>query len=379
MKNNNNIIMKETKEERIRRLGNERTKKLRLLEKQAIESGNPSQEILDRVARRKELAKLRNRRYLERKRARVQEQAGTSLDQNSIASLPRKISIKRKRKVILRPRRQSHIPKDTPILTRNVKQIARIWDDLIQKLEKPKKSIRPNIPPLSRSVRQLVHNIKKGGKKYRPRMQRSIPKREKIKELQKQLFNEVNREFKKSKPIDIPKLNIPVRERVRLIDALEEMKAIVTINQTERALNGYNMNFNITIVSAKDARVQLLAVREELLLHLDSLLRQVLGPFRFLQTMHINFKKYINEREMTFKESYFNSNPQTITNRTTIPFSVDFTSDQLLTKIEAWMTEGSNWTIDLILGHHINVSKYNPLAGSSYIELPDKFKEIRKD
>ena len=30
----------------------------------------------------------------------------------------------------------------------------------------------------------------------------------------------------------------------------------------------------------------------------------------------------------------------------------------------------SGWIIDSVIDHNINISKYNPLAGSSYIKLP---------
>ena len=40
--------------------------------------------------------------------------------------------------------------------------------------------------------------------------------------------------------------------------------------------------------------------------------------------------------------------------------------------IDKWVSEGSGWTIDRIDNHFINVTAYQPLNGSSYIELPTK-------
>ena len=36
-----------------------------------------------------------------------------------------------------------------------------------------------------------------------------------------------------------------------------------------------------------------------------------------------------------------------------------------------YLVKGSNWIIDSVLDHSINISKYKPLTGSSYIKLPN--------
>ena len=38
----------------------------------------------------------------------------------------------------------------------------------------------------------------------------------------------------------------------------------------------------------------------------------------------------------------------------------------------------SIWIIDSVIDHSINISKYNPLAGSSYIKLPKELDHPRK-
>ena len=38
--------------------------------------------------------------------------------------------------------------------------------------------------------------------------------------------------------------------------------------------------------------------------------------------------------------------------------------------MEKSLGKGSRWIIDSVIDHTINISKYNPLAGSSYIKLP---------
>ena len=40
--------------------------------------------------------------------------------------------------------------------------------------------------------------------------------------------------------------------------------------------------------------------------------------------------------------------------------------------------KGSDWIIDSVIDHNINFSKYNPLAGSSYVKLTKKLDYPKK-
>ena len=40
--------------------------------------------------------------------------------------------------------------------------------------------------------------------------------------------------------------------------------------------------------------------------------------------------------------------------------------------------KGLGWIIDSVIDHTISISKYNPLAGSSYIKLPKELDHLRK-
>ena len=42
------------------------------------------------------------------------------------------------------------------------------------------------------------------------------------------------------------------------------------------------------------------------------------------------------------------------------------------------MWKGSAWTVDQINGLYINTSNYEPLSGSSYIQLPEKLRHHMK-
>ena len=51
---------------------------------------------------------------------------------------------------------------------------------------------------------------------------------------------------------------------------------------------------------------------------------------------------------------------------------------QVLYRIDNWINEGSTWTIECIDGEYINISIYNLLSGSTYIELPNELKNSKK-
>ena len=46
--------------------------------------------------------------------------------------------------------------------------------------------------------------------------------------------------------------------------------------------------------------------------------------------------------------------------------------------IQKYLGKGSGWITDSVIDHNINISKYNPFAGSSYINLPKKLDHPRK-
>ena len=46
--------------------------------------------------------------------------------------------------------------------------------------------------------------------------------------------------------------------------------------------------------------------------------------------------------------------------------------------IDAWINNGSGWSVESIESQYINISTYRPLAGSSYMDLPVELKSPKK-
>ena len=46
--------------------------------------------------------------------------------------------------------------------------------------------------------------------------------------------------------------------------------------------------------------------------------------------------------------------------------------------IQKYLGKNLGWIIDLVVSHTITISKYNPLAGGSYIKLPKESDDLKK-
>lgn len=100
-----------------------------------------------------------------------------------------------------------------------------------------------------------------------------------------------------------------------------------------------------------------------------------MGGFKFVVTLKITFEKNVGEKK-DIKTAYFNSLPEIVLNRCDI--NLDFPIENILNKINRWISEGSAWTIHFIDNHYVNIIKYNPLKGNLYITLPKELKNSAK-
>ena len=78
------------------------------------------------------------------------------------------------------------------------------------------------------------------------------------------------------------------------------------------------------------------------------------------------------EEYFEFKNAYFNSKTFTITNSDEIIDALDRASEEIKNGVAVWLSEGSGWTMEVILGHYINIVKYLLLRGNSYLPLPEE-------
>ena len=97
--------------------------------------------------------------------------------------------------------------------------------------------------------------------------------------------------------------------------------------------------------------------------------------FKYQIAMNISLHKEKTNCNTEYSTVYFNSITKTIIN---LDFNLDKCFEEILYRIDNWINEGSGWIIDSINGQHVNISKYAPLFGSSFIELPSQLKNPKK-
>ena len=175
------------------------------------------------------------------------------------------------------------------------------------------------------------------------------------------------------KPVPSPRVKKPVpAPRTEKPVPLPRTK----IEEVDKALKGYTKSFEISIKNNKDPLVQLQNTRKAAAFHITNILKSMKG-LKFVETLKVTFTK-ISDGETINKTAYFNSPPQTIINNPEINESLEVSKQNILNKIAVWISEGSGWTIQSVDNHYLNVVKYKPMKGSSYIKLPQELRNSAK-
>ena len=192
----------------------------------------------------------------------------------------------------------------------------------------------------------------------------------KIRESITQTIKSYRQEFKKSTNKDIIQL--------RLSEKSEEakQKRKIKINEKAKALKGYTKSFEIGIKNNKDPLKQLQSTRNGIKFHIESILKSMKG-LKFVENLKVTFKKN-SKNEIITKTAYFNSKPKTIINKTQITEELQSSKHEILNITAQWISEGSGWTIESVDNHYLNIVQYEPMKGSSYIELPQELKHHKK-
>ena len=95
-------------------------------------------------------------------------------------------------------------------------------------------------------------------------------------------------------------------------------------------------------------------------------------------TLVLVFKKIESEDKTKHDNFYSSSKAEIIINesKTDDVFQSIYTT--IITNIQNLLRKGLSWIIDSVIDHTISISKYNTLAGSSYIKLLKELDHQRK-
>ena len=149
-----------------------------------------------------------------------------------------------------------------------------------------------------------------------------------------------------------------------------------TFTQKEQAMRGFTRSYEISLTNRQDPLIQLHNTRSVIKNNLSKVLNEMKG-LKFNETLKITFEKQ-NGDKLIENEAYFNAKPRTVTNEIEIAELLQITQQQIVNMIQKWISKGSGWTIQSVDGHFINIVKYRPLRGSSYIPLPKELQNPAK-
>ena len=94
------------------------------------------------------------------------------------------------------------------------------------------------------------------------------------------------------------------------------------------------------------------------------LLRQKRG-FKYLLTTKVTLKKRTNNG-FQIRRPYFNSKIEIVINDR---YFIEDSFEELINRIDQWISESSGWIIDKVESFYIHIANYEPSSGSSYIPL----------
>ena len=110
---------------------------------------------------------------------------------------------------------------------------------------------------------------------------------------------------------------------------------------------------------------------------LIELLSQLRG-FKFVTTLVLVFKKIESKDKTKYDNFYSSSKAEIIINESDIDNVFKSIHTTIIANIQKSLGIGSGWITDSVIDHNISISRYNPLAGSSYIKLPKELDHPRK-
>ena len=97
-----------------------------------------------------------------------------------------------------------------------------------------------------------------------------------------------------------------------------------------------------------------------------------------MTTFILVFKEIESEDKTKFDNFYSSLKADVIINESDIDDGFQSIYTTIITNIQKSLGKGSSWIIDSVTGYTISISKYKPLAGSSYIKLLKKLDHKRK-
>ena len=192
----------------------------------------------------------------------------------------------------------------------------------------------------------------------------------------------------KERPVPLPRKTKPtkIRKPAKQLKEAKEQPQVITPElheidpfgtdlqkpvhrKIETAANGAAVTYMVT-PQYMDPLEQMTASRQVVRSILVNELKRM-GGLKYTETIKVRMSKEVGDGKTKKDSIYFKSKTGTVTNFEDIENTATTNQLTILSRIETFQNLGSNWIILNIESHYVNIAMYKPLAGSSYMKLPE--------
>ena len=99
--------------------------------------------------------------------------------------------------------------------------------------------------------------------------------------------------------------------------------------------------------------------------------------WKYQITLFVTLKKGKLDGTVEYASVYLNSFVKTVINYG-FDEGINKSFNEILFRHDNWINEGSGWVIEMVNDQYLNISRYAPLVGSSFIELPKALSSPKK-
>ena len=137
-----------------------------------------------------------------------------------------------------------------------------------------------------------------------------------------------------------------------------------------RYLRQWMMTVPVGHSKGKDVNVFFEAVRPKIKVKLLSDLGEF-RIFKFMITLRIKLYKEKPDGSVNYAKPHLHPRKQFISRDSNeLEGLLNSSFEQIEEALERWTHNGSGWIVDRVVSMNINISRYQPLRGGSYIKLP---------
>ena len=97
--------------------------------------------------------------------------------------------------------------------------------------------------------------------------------------------------------------------------------------------------------------------------------------FKYQITLCVLLSKVKHSGLIEYSLVYFTSLTKTIVGD---KFFLDQCFNEIIFRLENWITHGKGWIVEEIVSKYLNLSSYLPLSGSTYVKLPKELSHPMK-